>query len=317
VTFNRVGNSVGVRTICNLPGSAFKMSGGDGGGDSGCHYPVIKIFEDGSPRHDPNSSDPNVYITEMSTTTGTWSYVESSNWHDVPIDANPPAGVSFDEWQLTFPTFQEAAGGNRVFKQICLGPDAEYWTYPDVTVPITDPFWSDLPGQLADLVAQVPLESPSIAFTPSTDVWGGFLTNAPYGVTLADHGIWHSVTKEKLDPLGAWRLTVVASPVSATVTVTIGNKTKEMDCKLGSKGPVTLTALPRYDPPGDPLKNLPPCAFTARWAKATSVSVRMRMTYHVVGFINGLAQTFPPQDTTSGLLTRPVVRVEAANSDAH
>jgi hypothetical protein len=99
---------------------------------------------------------------------------------------------------------------------------------------------------------------------------------------------------------------VVASPVSATVIVKIGNKTKEMNCALDENGPVEVDGLPRFDPRANPLK-LPSCAFTARWAAGTSVSVSMRITYHVVGFINDLAQTFPDQTTTSAVQTSPIV----------
>ena len=87
--------------------------------------------------------------------------------------------------------------------------------------------------------------------------------------------------------------------------------------QLDDDGPVTLTGLPRFDPPADPLKNLPPCAFTARWAQATSVSVSMRITYHIVGFINNLAQPFPNQTTTSAVQTWPVVRAEAVNAQGN
>lgn len=317
VKYKRVGGSLAVRTVCSAPGSVFQMSGGDGA-DAGCSYPVIKIFPDGTPHLDPDSPYDNVYITEPSPTPGTWTYLEKSDWNDFPIDADPPAGTSFDDWMQTFPTFQENAGGDRVFQAICLGGGVEYWLYPDVTVPPTDPFWNNLPGQLADLATQVPLATASLAFTPGgPDIWGGFLTNAPYGVSLGNQGIWHSVRRQKLDPLEAWRLTVIASPVSATVIVKIGNKTTETECTLDDDGPVTLTGLPRFDPPADPLKNLPPCAFTARWAEATSVSVSMRITYHVVGFINNLAQAFPDQTTTSAVQTWPVIRAEAANAQGN
>jgi hypothetical protein len=314
VKYKRVGGTFATSTVCSAPGSAFQMSGTGGGADAGCSYPVIKIFEDGTPHHDPNYPDGQHYITEPSPTRGTWMYLEKSDWHDFPVMENPPAGTSFDEWMATFPTYQEKAGGDRVFQAICLGESAQYWLYDDVTVPPTDPFWDNLPGQLAELAAEVPLASPSLAFTPGgPDVWGGFLTNAPYGVSLANHGIWHSVQRQKLDSREAWRLTVVASPVKATVIVKIGGQTEEMDCKLDEDGPVTLDGLPRFDPPTHPVK-LPACAFTARWAEGASVSVSMRITYHVVGFINDLAQPFPDQTTISPVQTSPVVRAEAVNT---
>jgi hypothetical protein len=158
---------------------------------------------------------------------------------------------------------------------------------------------------------------PTLAFTPGgPDVWGGFLTNAPYGVSLGNSAIWHSVRRQVVDALGAWQLTAVASPVSATVIVKRGHGTEEMHCDIGAHGPIAPTALPRFDPPAAP-KNLPPCAFTARWAQATSVSVSMRITYHVVGLIGNLVQVQRDETTTSGEQTWPVIRAEAVNTQGN
>ena len=166
--------------------------------------------------------------------------------------------------------------------------------YPVVVVPPGDPFWDDLPGQLANLVAGIHLEKPTLLFTPGgPEVWGGFLTNAPYGVTLGDRGMWHSYQAHDVDGMGAWHLTGVATPVTATVIVNRGHGDEEMECDIGARGPVKQEGLPLFDPPTRP-KNLPPCAFTARSTDPTSVRVSMRITYRVVGFIDNLAQVFPP-----------------------
>jgi hypothetical protein len=295
----------------------FHGGSGGGGSDPGCPFRRAKMFDDGTYHEDPDRPGYDI----MEDAFGLWDYIEMSDIHDVPFDSDPPRGGDFMAWVNSFPTYQDNAGGNRVFGVLCMDPTAttptEYGGYPNVTVPPTDPFWGDLPGQLANLAAGIPLASPTLAFTPGGPaVWGGFLTNAPYGVSLGNDGIWHSVRSEVADALGAWRLTVVASPVTATVIVKRGGDTEEMDCAIGDDGPIAPSGLPRFDPPTKPA-NLPACAFTARWALATSISVSMRINYRVVGFIGNLVQIQRDEPATSAVQTWPVIRAEAVNTQGN
>jgi hypothetical protein len=321
VTYNRVGGGVAVRSLCSVPGgSVFQGGGGGGGSDPGCPFRRPKTFPDGTYHIDPDN--PQYYIMEDAF--GLWDYVELSTINQIPYEDNPPPGLNDDQfmaWVHSYPTYQDNAGGNRVFGVLCEDPTAstptEYGGYPNVSVGPNDPFWGDLPGQLDALAARIHLATPSLAFTPGgPDVWGGFLTNAPYGVILGNDGIWHPVHAQDVDALGAWRLSVVASPVTATVIVKRGNSTESMDCAIGVNGPVPPAGLPRFDPPAAPV-NLPPCAFTARWAQATSVSVSMRITYRVVGFIGTLVAIDRTETTTSAVQTWPVIRAEAVNTDGN
>jgi hypothetical protein len=125
------------------------------------------------------------------------------------------------------------------------------------------------------------------------------------------------VQDSDVDRLGAWHLRVVASPVSAAVIVKRGSDTDTLNCAIGADGPKKQLHLPLFDPPAQPLQNLPPCTFTARWAEGAQITVSMRITYHVVGFIDNLVQFQQDEDVTSAPQTSPVVRAEAVNTQGN
>jgi hypothetical protein len=316
VKYNRVGGGVAVRSLCSVPGgSAFHGGGGGGGSDPGCRFRRPKKDEDGHPIVDPDN--PMVFIMEDAF--GIWDYFEMSDINVVPFDEDPPAGTDFMDWVHSFPTFQDNAGGDRVFGVFCIDPEALNTSYllPSITVPPTDPFWENLPAQLEQLTARLDLRKPTLAFTPGgPDIWNGFLTNAPYGVSMGND-IWNSVRANDVDRLGAWHLSVVASPVSAAVIVKRGHDVDTLNCAIGPDGPKKAVHLPRFDPPAQPLQNLPPCTFTARWAQGANISVSMRITYHVVGFIDNAVQIQRDEDVTSAVQTWPVVRAEAVNTQGN
>jgi hypothetical protein len=299
--------------MCTVPGSSVFHGGGGGGSDPGCPFSRPKTFPDGTYHADPDR--PGYYIMEDAF--GLWDYIEISDINDIPFASYPPPDdVDFMAWVHSFPTYQDNAGGNRVFGVFCQDPAASVPTFygrPSISVPPTDPFWDDLPGQLDQLSSRIHLSAPTLAFTPGgPDVWGGFLTNAPYGVGMGND-IWHPVHDEDIDRLGAWHLRVVASPVAATVIVKRGSTSTEMNCAIDRHGPVTPVGLPRFDSPTSP-EHLPPCAFTARSTSDTKISVSMRITYHVVGFIDGMVQLQRDEQVTSLVQTWSVVRTEAANT---
>jgi hypothetical protein len=181
IKYRRVDGAIKTAALCGAPGNSAFHSGGRGtASDPGCPMRIPKTNPDGTPMVDPDN--PGAYLEED--TFGQWQYSEMSGENVVPIGADPPHGADFTDWVNSFPTYQQNAGGDRVFLVTCLAGGSSYYV-DRVNVSADDPFWLDLPAQLEAVRAKVPLAAPQIGFRPGgPGIWGGFLINAPYAVSL-------------------------------------------------------------------------------------------------------------------------------------